>query len=1156
MLFVSCKHDSNSASGGDVLFTEVPSSQSHIDFSNTIQEDRDYNILTYEYLYNGGGVAAGDLNNDGLPDLVFSGNMVPLRIYINKGNFQFEDATDKAGFSARTKWRTGVVMADVNGDGLLDIYVCYSGPGSDSDRTKELYINDGLRNGYPHFTESAKKYGLDAPGTFTTTVAFFDMDNDGDLDMFMVNHGDMFFNPDFNTDRLRADRNPKFGNRLYRNDGGVFTDISVPAHIDGSGLNFGLSVSISDVNNDGWPDIYVTNDYDERDFLYLNDHNGQFHEVLGKAAGHISEFAMGSDIADYNNDGKTDIVALDMLPEDNHRQKLLRGGNNYDKYTLRVQQGFHHQQMRNTLQLNNGNDSSGTPVFSEIGQLAGISATDWSWAPLFADFDNDGWKDLFISDGILRDMTNLDFVKYTSGYSNNYNGKDASKEEMWELVKKMPSTRLTNYVYRNNHDLGFTNESLQWGLTHRSVSNGAVYVDLDNDGDLDLVMNNLNDVATVYRNNTSEKTHAHYLRLRLAGENKNTYGIGAKVTLEAAHSRQLQEQYPNRGFQSSVDPVMHFGLGSDSVVSLLEVRWPGGKLSRLENLRADTTLVIREKDAMPGNTVVEKGLAAAGTNRIKGAKGTKGMSGAPSAGTDGSVGINGTNGVDGANAINGKNGVGQVSFRDITAASGVDYVHQQAATVDFKIMPFLPYQISRVGPSLAKGDVNGDGREDFFIGGSAGFDSRLYLQVSDGKFAAAPDQPWNTDKSYTTTDALFFDADGDGDLDLYLVSGGADYPLHDKHYQDRFFENEGHGHFRELKDALPAETVSGGCVRSADINKDGLPDLFVGGRLEPGLFPTPPESFVLKNVSTPGHIRFEKDASQGDSVLAHPGMVTDAAWIDLNKDGWPDLVVVGQFMPITIFENDKGRLADKTAAYGLSGTEGWWSRIFAGDIDGDGDTDLVVGNLGMNTFFRASASEPLSICYGDFNGDGLLDPVLCQYYGGKEYPYFSRDEILEQIPGLQKKISRYADYADATMQDLFSPEQLAAAHTAVIHQLRSVCLLNEGGRKWSVHPLPEYAQMSVLNGILPADPDAEGKDLVVAGNFFPFRAQLGPLDAGIGLLLKGDGKGGFEAEPYSRTGLLIKGDTRDMIWVKSAGGPVLIVAKNGGAIQVIRKGKE
>jgi len=1106
--FTACGE--NKANLPSTLFTEVPATQSHIDFSNTITEDKDYNILTYEYLYNGGGAAAGDLNNDGLADLVFSGNMTPLRLYLNKGGLQFEDVSTRVGFSSRTRWRTGVVMADVNGDGLLDIFVSYSGPGSDADRVKELYINDGIKDGVPHFTESAKKYGLDAPGTFTTTVSFFDMDNDGDLDLFMVNHGDMFFNPDFNTDRLRATRNLKFGNRLYRNDGGVFTDVSDSAHIDGSGLNFGLGVAISDINNDGWADIYVTNDYDERDFLYLNDHHGHFREVLRTAAGHISEFAMGVDIADYNNDGLTDIFVLDMLPEDNHRQKLLRGGNNYDKYTMRDRQGFHRQLMRNTLQLNNGMDTSGAPIFSEIGQMAGISSTDWSWAPLLADFDNDGWKDLFISNGILRDMTNLDFVKYTSGYSSNYVGQKADKEEMWELVKDMPTTRLNNYLFRNNRDLSFSNKTAEWGLTHRSVSNGAVYADLDNDGDLDLVINNVNDQATLYRNNQVTANHAasHYVRLKLAGDRKNTGGIGAKVYVRTASGEQWQEQYTSRGFQSSVDPVMHIGLGRDSLISLLRVEWPGGKVTSMENVRGDTLLKVDERSAV-----------AEEDKKKEGTKGTK--------------------------------------YADITASSGLDYVHQQSAAVDFKITPLLPYQVSRIGPSLAKGDVNGDGLEDLFIGGSAGFDSRLYLQTGEGKFMAAADQPWNLDKGFTNADALFFDADGDGDADLYLVSGGADHPKQNKHYQDRIFENDGHGHFKELKDALPPETVSGGCVRAADVNRDGLPDLFVGGRLSPGEFPIPPESWIWKNVSSPGHIRFERDGMQGDSVLAHPGMVTDAAWLDLNKDGWPDLVVAGQFMPVTIFENEKGRLTDKTAAYGLSGTRGWWSRLLAADINGDGDTDLVIGNLGLNTFFKAGPKTPLSICYSDFNGDGLLDPVLCLYNQGKEYPYFSRDEILEQIPSLQKKIARYASYADAQLEDLFSTAELAAAHKVGIEMLQSVCLIRGKGRTWQVHPLPAYAQMTIVNGMLPSTIEgSKDPGLIIAGDFYPFRAQMGPLDAGIGLVLKGDGKGDFTPVPYASSGLCIRGDVRALVRVNGRKGSVIVAAANNGPLQVLKETKQ
>ena len=1081
----------------------MPSSESHIDFSNTLTEDKDYNILTYEYLYNGGGVAAGDLDGDGLPDLVFSGNMTPLKLYRNKGGMQFEDITAGAGFSDRSKWRTGVVLADVNGDGRLDIFVCYSGPGSEEDRIKELYINDGVKDGKLHFTESAKQYGVDAPGTFTTTVAFFDMDKDGDLDMFMVNHADMFFNPDFNTDRLRSTRNKRFGNRLYRNDNGHFTDISDSAHIDGSGLNFGLGVAISDINRDGWPDIYVTNDYDERDFLYLNDHKGGFREVLSSSAGHISEFAMGVDIADYNNDGKTDVVVLDMLPEDNHRQKLLRGGNNYDKYMIRLRQGFHKQQMRNTLQLNNGNDASGAPIFSEIGQLAGISATDWSWSPLLADFDNDGWKDLFISDGILRDMTNMDFVKYTSGYSSNYKaGTSENKQEMWELVKDMPTTKLKNYFFRNEHGLRFSNQSEAWGLNHSSVSNGAVYVDLDNDGDLDLVINNLNDVATVYKNNTREqgKKDAHFIRLKFEGSGLNRFGLGSKVHVKTAHGEQWQEQYTSRGFQSSVDPVMHIGLGADSVIDHLRVEWPTGKVTELKGVRADTTLVLKEDAA---------GANAADGAEVKGSK-----------------------------------------YVDITSASGINYTHQQAATVDFKIEPLLPYQLSRVGPCLAKGDVNGDGLEDVFVGGSAGFESKLYLQKADGVFAEASDQPWNRDKGYTNADALFVDMDGDGDLDLYLVSGGADYPLHNKYYQDRVFENDGHGHFKELTEALPAETVSGGCVRAGDLDKDGRPDLFVGGRYLAGGFPEAPESWILRNTSSPGHIRFEKDAMQPDSTLARPGIVTDAVWMDLNKDGWQDLVVCGQFMPITVFENEKGKLRNKTAAYGLSDTRGWWNKLLVQDMNGDGEPDLVAGNLGLNSFFKAGIKTPLSICYSDFNGDGLLDPVLCMYYQGKEYPYFSRDEILEQIPSLQKKIARYKDYADASMEDLFSSEQLAASHKVSIDMLESVCLLRTKDGKFVVQDLPAEAQMSSVNGILPLH---NGNGLLLAGNFYPLRAQMGPLDASVGTVLDNDGHGALRPETYEQTGLLIPGDVRAIVRVNGKKGSVIVAAKNGGAVQVVKE---
>ena len=1097
----------------DTLFTEVPSSITHIDFRNDIKEDEDYNILTYEYLYNGGGVAIGDVNGDGLPDIYLTGNMTPNKLYLNKGNFQFEDVTEKAGVQGRSKWKTGAVMADVNGDGLLDIYVCYSGPGPDSARRNELYINQGVKDGVPVFKECAKEYGLDAPGTYTTTVAFFDMDNDGDLDMFMVNHADMFFNPYFNTDELRAKRHPKFGNRLYRNDNGHFTDISEQAHIDGSGLNFGLSVGISDLNNDGWPDIYVTNDYDERDFMYLNQHDGTFREVLTKAAGHISEFAMGSDIADYNNDGNTDIAVMDMLPEGNHRQKLLRGPDNYDKYTLRAEHGFHHQQMRNTLQLNNGVGPDGIPRFSEVGQLAGMSNTDWSWAPLFADFDNDGWKDLFISNGILRDITNMDFVKYTSGYTVGQAEKSGDKFEMWKLVRDMPSTKTTNYLFRNNHDLTFTNMNEEWGLSRQTVSNGAAYADLDNDGDLDLVINTLNDVPIIYRNNASEQNKGHYLRLRLIGNRPNTQGIGAKVYVTTDHGRQLQEQYLTRGFQSSVDPVMHFGCGTDTVIRSVVIQWPRGSQSIIGPLRSDTLLVVRESDA---TTAPANALAATPTP------------GAPATSHPPTL---------------------EKIFKDVTAGSGIQYAQKGSDWVDFKITPLLPYQVSKVGPCLAKGDVNGDGLEDLFIGGSAGQESRLYLQTPDGRFRLADSQPWNQDKNHTCTAALFFDADGDGDQDLYIVSGGADYLSGSRNYQDRLFENDGHGHFTLVPDALPAETISGGCVKAADYNRDGLQDLFVGGKLDPGFFPRAPVSMLLKNTSRPGHIRFEKDASQQDSVLTRPGMVSDACWMDVNKDGWPDLVIVGCFMPVTIMINHQGHLADQTAAYGLARSQGWWTCLLPIDVDHDGDTDLVIGNFGSNTQFKATDQQPLQMYYGDFSGHGTFDALLTYYIHGKSYPYASRDELLRQLPAKQKKFSRYADYADAQIEDVLTPEQLAAANISQIHILQSAYLHNDGGHHWTIHPLPNEAQISMVGGIVPEVIDGR-TCLVLAGNLYPLRAQMGPLDASMGTVLEIDSLGRFTPLPYDRTGLCIPGDTRCLIGLGGKSHQLLISSGYGDSVRI------
>ncbi|HTE08045.1 MAG TPA: VCBS repeat-containing protein [Flavitalea sp.] len=1094
-LFAACRSNDN------LLFKKLSSGVTNIDFTNTIRENEDFNILTYEYLYNGGGVAAGDLNNDGLTDLVFSGNMVPCRIYLNKGNFHFQDITDSSGFRDRPKWKTGVVMADVNGDGAQDIYLCYSGPGSDEQRKNQLFINSIDKKGMPHFTEESASYGLDAPGTYSTTAVFFDQDNDHDLDMFLVNHADMFYNPFFNTDKLRSTRHPKFGNRFYRNDENKFTDISDSAGINGSGINFGLSVSASDINQDGWTDLYVTNDYDERDFLYINNHKGGFSEVLDKVAGHISEFAMGSDIADYNNDGNSDIIVLDMLPEDNHRQKLLKGADGYDKYTTRYEHGFHRQQMRNTIQMNNGISAAGLPILSEVGQLAGVSTTDWSWAPLFADLNNDGRKDLFITNGIYKDITNLDFVKYTSEYSNNFSDKKGDKKQMWELIKDMPSTRLSNYFYMNNGRLGFTDMSSAWNEPEKQISNGAAYADLDNDGDLDLIINRLDDPAIILQNRAVEKGLGNFVRIKLEGDENNTSGIGSKIWITTAGSTQYFEQFTSRGFQSSVSPIIHAGLGKDSIIKELRVVWPGGSTTILSNLRANGLVVIPENTSRDRENFVDD------------------------PGHD---------------------------FTDFTQQSGINFLHRENRFVDFKISPLLPFQPSKSGPSLARGDANEDGLEDLFIGASGAQGSFLYLQQRDGSFAPAKDQPWNTGQKSTVTGILFFDADHDGDNDLYLVSGGTEYAVNARNYQDRLYVNKGSGNFQLEADALPVETNSGSCVAAGDLDKDSLPDLFIGSKFSPGSFPVAPGSILLKNDCRKDQLHFVLTGKE-DSSLSRAGMISDAVWVDMNQDGWQDLVIAGLFMPITVFENHQGQLTNSTKLYGLEDSNGWWQRLIADDIDNDGYIDLVAGNIGTNTNFNASPREPLTLTFGDFNGDGVIDPILCNYNQGKSYPVFSRDELFDQIPGLQKKFGRYADYADAELSDIFSADQLASAKTLRINTCQSVIIMNKGGRKLSVQPMDDMAQMSMNNGIAVSDVDGDKKkDIIVGGNFFPMRVQQGPMDASIGMVLKQTGAGEFKPLPFDSTGLDIPGDVRQLIKIKTGINELLIAAKSSDSIQVVR----
>ena len=1100
------------------LFTLMNEKQTGVSFLNKIEEDDSLNVFRYEYLYNGAGVGIADLNNDGLLDIFFSGNTRPCKLFLNRGGLRFEDVTKQAHVAGNGTWCTGVSIADVNGDGLLDIYVCHSGKYSDSMKLcNELYICQGIRNGIPVYKEMAREYGLDAPGTQSTQAVFFDYDKDGDLDMFLLDHSNHTYNPYLNTRKTRATPDMHFGNRLFRQDRDAaghihFTDVTLKAGIINNPLNFGLSATVSDVNGDGWPDIYTTSDYTERDCFYLNNHDGTFTESLEKSFTHVSKYSMGSDISDYNNDGRPDVVTLDMLPEDNHRQKLLKGPDEYDEYHLLLDSGYYHQQMRNMLHLNEGIDEKGNLRFSEIGQLAGISNTDWSWSPLLADFDNDGWKDLFVSNGYLRDFTDLDFLKYTvpdaqlaAARQGNPNFKTV------DLVRKMPSNKVSNYIFHNNGDLTFSDVTGSWGLNRPTVSNAAAYADLDNDGDLDLVVCNNNEPAMVYRNNENELRKNHYLRMRLRGRGANTYAYGAKAVLVLSDSsRQYEELYPVRGYQSSMPPEFFFGFRQGLRIARVAITWPDDSITVIDAPAADQILDVRE--------------AGSGVST---ASGGSAVSGAAS-------------------------GMAPRLFTDITATAGITWRHRENEFIDFKDEPLLPYQLSREGPALAKADVNGDGLEDVFLGGAIGQGGQLFLQDRAGGFLRAPSQPWALDTVSEKVNALFFDADGDGDMDLYVVSGGNEYEDQSAGFTDHLYLNDGRGNFVLAPEGtLPPMLSSKFAIAAGDFDHDGRIDVFIGGRGMPGSFPQPSRSYLLHNESSNGTVKFVDVTDAVAPGLRLPGMVTAAVWAG-NGDGvYPDLLIAGDWMPVMLFHNDKGKLADVSAAAGLAGLDGMWSSITPADVDGDGRIDYILGNCGLNNQFKASPSQPMSLYVADFDGNGSLDPILCYYIQGKSYPMASRDELLDQIVSLRKKFNSYKSYADASITDIFPAEKVAQAKVLHCNQLASGVLYNRGGGHFAFKPLPLAAQFSKVFGAVVGDFDGDGvKDVLVSGNFFPYRTQLGRCDASLGMLLSGR-----DLRPVDPafSGCYIGGDVRGMVEVKdAAGGKMVVIAKNDDAVQVLK----
>ena len=1090
MIFFGCSKQEETKQEGNKLFVEQPAEKTGILFENKVVQNGDNNVLNYPYYFNGGGVAIGDINNDGLLDIYFSGNIVSNKLYLNKGTFKFEDITEKAGVGATAGWKTGVTMHDVNQDGLLDIYVCRSAMGDSVLRKNLLFIN----NGNETFTEQAESFGV-ADNSYSTHAAFFDYDKDGDADLFVLNHSlpkyagfnNMLVN-------FKNQKGTKFQSKLYQNVNGKFRDISEKAGIINNVLSFGLGVAIADINDDGWPDIYISNDFNEEDYLYVNNGDGTFKNTIREATGHVSLFSMGSDIADVNNDARPDIYTLDMLPESNERIKLSSGDDNYDKYRILVTSGFHHQSMRNMLQLNNGNGT-----FSEVGQLMGISNTDWSWATFFADFNGDGWKDLFVSNGYEKDYTNMQFLKYTvdERVKSRQTGQHASIEQ---IIGQMPSIKVGNFLFMNNGDMTFSKKTAEWGISRQFKSNGAAYGDLDNDGDPDLIINCMNEKSAIYQNTTSDNRTTSFLRVDLKTSNPKKVVDGTKVYVYSGGKMQYQEFSPVRGFQSSMSGPLVFGLGANGVTDSVRVTWPDNK-TQLIKAPIQSVVTPSYSDATIDfeYRVREKPL-----------------------------------------------------FRP---AKLLSWKHSAVDTNDFKRQILLPKMYSYSGPKMARGDVNGDGLDDLYICGPLQQSGSLQLQQKNGSFRSNGNPAFEKDKGYQDEDAAFFDADGDGDLDLYVVSGGYMFNDGNAFLQDRLYLNDGRGNFTRSTSAVPNETYAGSCVEAFDVDGDNDVDLFVGTRFVPGQYPLSAANLLLIND---GKGKFSDGIIPTAHVLQKTGMICDAKATDINKDGKTDLLVAGEWTSIRVFVNTNGKLVEETSKWTIpsidtvrtsSPSSGWWNRIEADDLDGDGDIDFIVGNYGLNNQFNVSASHPAMLVYNDFNQDGQVDPFFCYFIGDKSYPYASRDEALGQVNTLRVRFPDYTTYANATLENIFAKTELGTATTLYADNLKTLMLENKGDR-FEAKELPIQAQYSPVYAIAIHDVDADGdKDVILGGNETMTRVRVGKSDANEGVLLLNDGKGNFAYVDQLKSGLNLKGDVRSLEVISSNGKTSLIVGEIGQPVK-------
>lgn len=1089
----------------DVHFELLLPDKTGVKFSNHITESFQDNILINSYLYNGGGVAVIDVNNDGLPDLYFSATQDPNRLFLNKGNLQFEDITESAGVAAQGGVKTGVTVVDINADGFQDLYVCRSGMSPTFERANLLYIN----NGNLTFTESAAQYGLDDRSA-SNHANFFDFDLDGDLDVYVLNHPVSF--QDVNR-VLASEQNGEYirktdpldeweSDKLFRNDGnGKFTNISDKAGIRNRA--WGLSVTVSDFNNDRYPDIFVGNDYIEPDLLYINNKNGTFTAQTDRYFRHTSNHTMGADIADFNNDGLIDVVALDMIAEDNQRQKELMTTMILDRYNNLVRFHYGHQIMRNVLQLNTGAAPGDGAVFSDIGVLAGVWNTDWSWSPLLADFDNDGLKDLYVTNGYRRDVSNLDYLNYTVDSVMKMGGLTPKNfKTIDDYLKLVPTTPLQNYMFKNKDGLNFQNVSYDWGMGQTSYSNGSAYADLDHDGDLDLLVNQIDGDVLFYQNLTADKKKGNWLQIKLNGSPANPAGTGARVRISYGNGQiQYLELTPTRGFFSSSEHLIHFGLGNAATVQKLEIQWPpDGRIQVLNDLPANQRLTLKYSDAKPGKWEIPALPAP---------------------------------------------------LFQVAASTGIDFRHVEDEFIDFNRERLIPHKFSNLGPGLATGDVNGDGLEDFFIGGARNQPGALFLQQANSTFRQSGQAPWQADASYEDMGCAFFDADGDGDLDLYVASGGSTYDANSPNYQDRLYFNDGKGNFTKAPaGVLPPITSSGSCVTVHDFDNDGDLDVFVGGLVTPGKYPTAPQTCLLQNNGG----KFTEVCAQVAPGLHQTGMVNDLLWADLDKDGSAELIVAGEWLPLTVFKKEGGKLKEVTAQFGLEKTQGWWNCLRAADLDGDGDLDLVAGNLGLNSRLKATDSEPLRLFSKDFDGNGSLDPVLAYYNGGKLYPLPLRDAMIKQMPSLKKKFVFHRAYGKATLEEVFSKKELEDAQQFEARTFATTWFENQNG-KFIAHPLPTEAQFAPCNHVIIQDFDGDGKlDLLLAGNSYSPDVETGRYDAANGLLLTGDGKGNFKPVPNRISGFWATKEARDMATLKLANGRMLfLVANNNDVVQAFVK---